>query len=205
MIAPALVITIAAAIPLAGCGAGQPRPVRRAAAHLALPLDAPAQADPPAKAPLFALQDSLGRKVALFNFRGRAVLLTFIYDHCPDTCPLIVSKLHTALQMLGGKANEVQVIAVSVDPHGDTPATVRRFLAEHRMTGRMQYLIGSEAQLAPVWGAYGIAAKASPSGREVSHTALVYGITGSGRMLALYPSNFRPAWIAHDVPLLAVH
>ena len=64
----------------------------------------------------------------LAQFRGKAVLLTFIYDHCPDTCPLIVAKLHQTLVELGPKANEVQVIAVSVDPIGDTPKTVKSVL-----------------------------------------------------------------------------
>jgi hypothetical protein len=34
---------------------------------------------------------------------------------------------------------------------------------------------------------------------------LVYGITGSGKIATLYPSNFKPQWVAHDVPLLAAH
>jgi len=44
------------------------------------------------------------------------VLLTFIYDHCPDTCPLIVGNLHNALFKLGPAASKLQIIAVSVDP-----------------------------------------------------------------------------------------
>lgn len=61
----------------------------------------------------------------LSQIKGKAVLLTFIYDHCPDLCPLIVSDLHTALLRLGPQASKLQIVAVSVDPKGDTPATVR--------------------------------------------------------------------------------
>ncbi len=165
--------------------------------------EAPALLTPARQAPDFTLRDSTGRLVHLSQFRGKAVLLTFIYDHCPDVCPLIVANLHNALLKLGSRADKVQIVAVSVDPRGDTPATVKAFLAAHQMTGRMEYLIGSLKQLAPVWHRYGIAAEGSPDSREVSHTALVYGVTGSGKMLALYPSNFKPAWIVHDVPLLA--
>ena len=81
--------------------------------------------------------------MTLSQFRGKAVLLTFIYDHCPDVCPLIVSNLHNALVKLGPEASKVQIVAVSVDPKGDTPATVKHFIAVHEMTGKMQYLIGS--------------------------------------------------------------
>jgi hypothetical protein len=49
--------------------------------------------------------------------------VTFIYDHCPDICPLIVSHLHTALGELGPEAKKLQIIGVSTDPFGDTPKT----------------------------------------------------------------------------------
>ena len=75
------------------------------------------------------------------------MLVTFLYTHCPDVCPLIASKLHTALtEMSAPSGARWQIIAVSVDPRGDTPATVAQFLADHQMTGQMQYLIGSAAR-----------------------------------------------------------
>jgi protein SCO1/2 len=166
-------------------------------------LDAPAVLTPSKPAPDFRLRDSLGHPVSLSQYRAQAVLLTFIYDHCPDVCPLIVSNLHNALAQLGPHARRAQVVAVSVDPKGDTPASVRAFLAAHEMTGRMEYLIGSRRELAPVWRKYGVGVKSTPDAREVDHSAVVYGITGSGRVTGLYPANFRPEWIAHDVPLLA--
>jgi protein SCO1/2 len=167
-------------------------------------LAAPTQADPPIPAAGFTLRSSTGQQVSLSQFRGKAVLLTFIYDHCPDVCPLIVANLHNALLQMGPqKAKQVQILAVSVDPKGDTPKTVAQFLAAHEMTGRMKYLIGSKQELAPVWKSYGVQVQATPDQREVGHSAFVYGITGSGKELALYPANFKPAWVAHDVPLLA--
>jgi protein SCO1/2 len=141
--------------------------------------------------------------VRLSQFRGKAVLLTFIYDHCPDVCPLIVAHLHTALAELGSRASKVQIVAVSVDPKGDTPKTVNAFLAVHGMTGRMEYLIGSLKELTPVWKSYGVEVQGTPDSREVSHTAFVYGITASGKRRALYPSELEPQWILHDVPILA--
>jgi protein SCO1 len=165
--------------------------------------DAPGLADNPSPAPDFSLRNHLGREVRLSQYRGRAVLLTFIYDHCPDICPLIMGNLHSALEQLGPKAGDVQIIAVSVDPKGDTRKTVTTFLSDHEMTGRAQYLIGSKSRLATVWKKYGVKVEGTPDSREVDHTAAVYGITGSGKMTALYPANFKPAWIVHDVPILA--
>ena len=188
---------------LLGCGGSSKSSSNSAAPAKAAKLDAPAELQPPAPSPDFALRDSTGKLVRLSQFKGKAVLLTFIYDHCPDVCPLIVGNLHNALLRLGSQASKVQIVAVSVDPKGDTPRTVKAFLAAHEMTGRMEYLIGSLKQLAPVWKSYGVAVQGTPDSREVSHTAFVYGITASGKRRALYPSNLQPDWIVHDVPILA--
>src|SRR5262245_42992255 len=77
-------------------------------------------ASPQVKAPPLKLDNSLGQPVNIANYRGNAVLVTFIYTHCPDICPLIVGHLHSALEKLGPDANKFQIIAVSVDPKGDT-------------------------------------------------------------------------------------
>ena len=140
------------------------------------------------------------------NYRGKAVLVTFIYTHCPDVCPLIVGHLHSALATLGPAASKLQIIAVSTDPIGDTPKTVKKFLAAHEMTGKMQYLIGSRPNLERVWKAWNIVVH-PPKGPNapdvVEHSAEVYGIDASGKITTVYPANFQPRTIVHDVPLLA--
>ena len=170
------------------------------------PSFAGALATPQISAPPLKLDNSLGKPVNIDNYRGKAVLITFIYDHCPDVCPLIVSHLHTAQSELGPGAKKLQIVAVSVDPKGDTPKTVKAFLAEHQMTGRMQYLIGSRPSLERTWKAWHIAAASRPTKNNpdaVEHSALIYGINGSGKITTIYPANFKPSMIVHDVPLLA--
>ncbi len=165
-----------------------------------------ASANPPKPEPPLQLQNSLGQPVNIRDYRGKAVLVTFIYDHCPDICPLIVGNLHTAQNELGKEAKNLQIIAVSVDPKGDTPKTVNAFLADHQMTGRMQYLIGSSPQLEKVWSDWNIVSRDSPKKSDpaaVEHSALVYGISASGKLTTLYPANFKPNQIVHDVPILA--
>jgi protein SCO1 len=156
--------------------------------------------------PSLALDNSLGQPVNIDSYRGKAVLVTFIYTHCPDICPLIVGNLHTAQQQLGSEASKLQIIAVSVDPKGDTPKTVKAFLKDHQMTGRMQYLIGSRPQLERTWKAWGVVSKSTPtksSPDAVEHSAEIFGISASGKITTLYPANFKPAEIVHDVPMLA--
>jgi protein SCO1/2 len=161
---------------------------------------------PVKQAPALALRNYLGQPVNIDRYRGKAVLVTFLYTNCPDICPLITANLHNALTQLGAQAGRVQVIAVSVDPRGDTSRAVARFLAEHQMVGRMQYLIGSAAALSRTWKAWSVGSEREVGQPQlVAHSALVYGIDASGRLRTVYPSSFEPHQIVHDVPLLAAH
>ncbi len=159
----------------------------------------PIQAAPPLE-----LHNYLGQLVNIDSYRGRAVLVTFIYTHCPDVCPLITSNLRVAQNLLGKQASKAAIMAVSVDPRGDNRQTVTKFLAAHEMTGRMQYLIGNAHELGAVWKAWGVGAERDANNPDlVEHSGLVYGITGSGDRATLYDAAFKPAEVAHDVPLLA--
>jgi protein SCO1/2 len=161
--------------------------------------------DPPQKAPAIVLRDQNGTRTSLAQFRGKAVMVTFVYTHCPDTCPLIMQALGAAKRTLGKRADELQIVAVSVDPKGDTPAAVKSFLKRERLTGKVRYLLGTRAQLSKVWLAWHITSQ-SVKGRsdQVAHSSAVYGIDGHGLIRTLYPASpLDPKTIAHDVPLLA--
>jgi protein SCO1 len=168
---------------------------------------AEAELTPARQAPPIALRNYLGQSVNIDQYRGKAVLVTFLYTNCPDVCPLITSNLRVAQNLMGPKvASKVQIIAVSVDPKGDTPKAVASFLARHEMTGRMQYLIGDARELALVWKAWGVGSERDAQQPQfINHSGLIYGITASGKRTTLYSASFRPADIAHDVPLLAAN
>jgi protein SCO1 len=200
----AAALSLAAVLALAGCGAGlNPQGVGNARS---IPDYYGVAAIPPKTPPPLALRDSLGHQVSLSQFQGKAVLVTFVYDHCPDICPFTVSNLHDAQAQLGTEAQQLQIIAVSVDPRGDTPKSVGVFLREHQMTGRMEYLLGSRPELEKVWRDWNILAKPSQepgSPETIEHSQTIYGITASGKIAAFYSHDFRPDQIVHDVPLLA--
>jgi protein SCO1 len=195
---------VAGGIVLASSGGSSSTPPTPASAGQAK-LDAAGMLTPVAAAPPLALRNYLGEKVNIAAYRGKTVLVTFIYTHCPDVCPLITSNLRVAQNLMGAAtAAKTQIIAVSVDSRGDTRKTVGAFLANHEMTGRMQYLIGSTRELAAVWKAWGVGSERDAKNPSlVEHSGLIYGITGSGKRLAIYAANFRPSDIVHDVPLLA--
>jgi protein SCO1 len=153
---------------------------------------------------LTTLHNYNGSSFDLASDRGKAVFVTFLYAHCPDVCPLIASNLHnTYAQMTPAMRAHTAIVAVSVDPRGDTPATVTTFVRQHQLTGEAAYLLGSATQLGRVWEAWkvGSQADANEPGR-VSHTALIYGISASGKLTTIYSANFEPKQIIHDVPSL---
>lgn len=158
----------------------------------------------PAKqaAPL-TLPNYTGNRVSLATMRGKAVFVTFVYTHCPDVCPLIVADLASAQRQLGMQARDVRIVAVTVDARRDTPTAIKRFLAARGALGRMDYLLGTRAQLLRTWKAWDVGVNENGKQLTVGHTAVVYGISASGRLEVVYPSNFTPAQIEHDAPLLA--
>jgi protein SCO1/2 len=168
-------------------------------------FDASGVLTPVAAAPSLALHNYLGQPVNINSYKGKVVLVTFLYTHCPDVCPLIASNLRVTQNLMPASVrSKVAIIAVSVDPRGDTPAAVAAFLAHHEMTSRMQYLVGSAHELGPVWQAWGVGSERDAAKPEfINHSGLIYGVTSSGKRLTIYAANFQPAEIAHDVPLLA--
>jgi protein SCO1 len=196
-------VVIAGGVAILTIGSGGSK-AATAKAHAA-DFEAAGLLTPARPAPPLALHNYLGQPVNIDSYRGKAVLVTFLYTNCPDICPLITSNLRVVQNLLGrARSAKMQIIAVSVDPRGDTPKAVATFLARHEMTGRMQYLIGTPKELVPVWQAWGVgSARDAEQPQFINHTGIVYGVTGSGKRLTVYAPEFRPAELAHDVPLLA--
>jgi protein SCO1/2 len=142
----------------------------------------------------FTLRDEAGRDVSLRQYRGRVVVLTFMYSTCRDTCPITATTIRGALDELG---HDVPALAVSVDPKNDTPDNAESFLVRQRLSGgRMHFLMGSRAQLAPVWDDYGI----QPQGRGFEHSAYVLLIDKAGRQRVSFPvAQLTDRGLAHDI------
>ncbi len=148
---------------------------------------------PPAE---FGLRDERGRMVRLRDLRGRPAVVTFLYTTCRDTCPLTTQQIRAALDDLG---HDVPVIAVSVDPAGDTPRRAQSFALKQGMTGRMRWVLGTSAQLQRLWRAYGVA----PQSAKEDHSASTVLLDGDGRQrIGFATSVLTPESLAHDVAAL---
>jgi protein SCO1/2 len=152
---------------------------------------------PEAPAPDFRLRDQDGKLATMRDYRGQDVVVTFLYSTCEDTCPLTAQQIRGALDKLG---RDVPVIAVSVDPRGDTPFHVRRFLVQQRLDGRMRYLTGTREELEPIWKAYGI----QPQGEGFEHTASTVVVDGDGmQRLGFLTDQLTPEGLAQDLERLS--
>jgi protein SCO1/2 len=154
-------------------------------------------------APGFRLADARGGTLDSRELRGAPYVITFLYTDCPDVCPLIGQELGQALRLLGGRAEEAAVVAVSVDPDGDTPEAVRAWLRRHRLPGNFHYLIGDTEELRPVWRSYFVAPQRRGSEQSL-HTASIWLVDARGRWRTKFSGGapVPPRDIAHDLRLL---
>jgi protein SCO1/2 len=148
------------------------------------------------RAPDFELRNQEGEPVSMRALRGRPVLVTFLYTHCQDTCPLQAQTARGALDQLG---HDVPVLAIAVDPPNDTPQSARKFLAEQRATGRIDFVLGSRAELRPVWRGFAI----QPQSVTAEHNSRFTLVDARGFQRVGYPgSEATPERLAHDLALL---
>jgi protein SCO1/2 len=151
---------------------------------------------PDARAPDFRLRDQDGTPVAMADYRGRTVVMTFVYSTCKDTCPAQVQSIRGALDQLG---HDVPALAISVDAGRDTPRSVDRFDSEQGIGNRLRWVLGREAQLRPLWEGYHTTSQL-PSQEHLARLVLV---DKRGFQRIGYPSQqVTPERLAHDIRLL---
>jgi protein SCO1/2 len=167
-------------------------------------------ASPPA--PLFELTNQHGQATGLDKLEGRVVVLTFLYTHCPDTCPIYLSEIGQAMLALEDTASErVAVVAVTVDPERDTVERLKEFTAY--LPPGWQFLTGTPGQLRTMWENYGIFVQkqeqqTEPSSHQghagflVTHTAKVVLIDGEGLLRSELRGDWEVSELADKMSLL---
>ncbi len=151
-------------------------------------------------APDFTLRDQDGHAISLRDYRGRVVVVAFLYSTCGATCIVIAQQIRGALDELDAEhARPPAVLIVSADPAVDSPARIARLLSEVSLTGRVAYLTGSLSQLRSVWRAYHVTPASSGRG-AFDRFASVLLVDGSGRERVLFQSEqLTPEGLAHDI------
>ena len=148
------------------------------------------------RAPDFALRNQDGERVSMRDLRGRPVIVTFLYTTCDDSCPLQAQTVRGALDQLG---HEVPALAVAVDPPRDTPERARAFLSDQRALGRIDFVLGSRAELRPLWKGFAV----QPQSVAQEHQARFTLVDARGYQRVGYPgAQATPERLAHDIRLL---
>ncbi len=149
------------------------------------------------EAPRFRLRDQNGEQVAMQDFRGRPVIVTFLYTHCEETCPTQAQQVRSALDELG---KDVPALAISVEPERDTEKSARAFLSEQRVLGRMKFVLGSRDELENVWNGFAV----EPQRDDLEHSGRFVLVDPRGVQRVSFPvDQATPERLAHDLRLLA--
>lgn len=160
--------------------------------------------DPAQPAPEFTLKGSDGAALKLARFKGKLVLLVFGFTNCPEVCPTTLATLAQARKALGGDANDVQVVYVTVDPARDDVARIRQYLAAFDPT----FIGGTEApdKLAEMRKRYGVVAEKiaspQPNAYGMNHSTSVWLIDRAGMLRAMMPYGHEAKDFVHDLKLL---
>jgi cytochrome oxidase Cu insertion factor (SCO1/SenC/PrrC family) len=152
-------------------------------------------------APDFSLRDSAGHRFSLAAMKGTPLILTFMDSHCHQECPLEGRALAAAFRLVP-RVERPTVIAVSVNPWEDTPASAGRAIRRFGLAGfDWRWLLGSKRELEGVWKKYRIQVRRRRG--DVEHSDALYLIDSHGfeRAGMLYP--FPPSWVSADLKTLA--
>jgi protein SCO1 len=150
-------------------------------------------------APAIVLRDQNGRRVTLRSLRGRTILLMFEDSLCKQACPLEGKMTAAAIRQVP-VALRPRVVVVSVDPAGDTPRTVALAVRKWRLPGNASWLLGTRAELRPIWRAYGITV--IPIRGDIVHSTALYLIDRHGDERAGFLMPFVPGLVARDLDKL---
>lgn len=151
-----------------------------------------------AHAPAFSLRDQHGRLISLDRYRGHSVVLAFMDSLCRSECPIEARQFAAAIRALPAAARP-QLVIVSVDL-ADTPRTVAAAARKWRLPKGYEWLMGTRAELAPVWRAYRIVVKVTKT--DILHSDAFYVVDRNGDERAGFLSPFLPGLLTRDLRTL---
>ncbi|MGD1156195.1 MAG: SCO family protein [Terriglobia bacterium] len=179
-----------------------------ASASLASPEALP---PPPlgAEVPDFQLINQDGKRIHLHQYRGKALLLTFIYTRCPlpNYCPLMsrnFAKILDELRRDPSLAASTHLLSVSIDPEYDTPAILRSYGLEWAgkspgdLFKQWEFASGAPEQVRKVAGFFG--ASYWTDRGQIVHLLVTALVGPDGKVRKLYPGNqWQPADVLSDL------
>jgi protein SCO1/2 len=185
---------------------GQAKPDYRPAVQYHVP-------QPGDKVPDFKLVNEDGRPIHLGQFRGKALLLTFIYTRCPlpDFCPrvthnfAVIEKSLAAYPALYAKTH---LLCASFDPDGDTPERLKSYgetymgNAAPKAFAHWDFAVSSKPELQSMAQYFDVGLSREADG-TITHTLSTTLIGPDGKVVRFYSGNeWTPQEVMADVTRL---
>ena len=135
-------------------------------------------------APDFSLYDQNGRVVQGSRFRGRQIMLNFIFSRCPvpTMCPAATAKM-ISVQRLAREAGvrDLELVSITLDPLHDTPGVLREYAAVRGIdTSNFSFLTGPEGAIRDLLTQFGVITQLQ--GDILQHTLATLLIDPQGRI-----------------------
>jgi protein SCO1/2 len=135
--------------------------------------------------PEFALYDQDGRVVQSGQFRGRQVMLNFIYTRCPiaTMCPASTAKMMSAQRMARDAGiRDIQFVAITMDGAYDTPGVLREYADVRGIdTSNFSFLTGPDGAIRDLLTQFGVSAEFQ--GNILVHTLATLLIDERGKIV----------------------
>jgi protein SCO1/2 len=157
--------------------------------------------------PDFQLVNQDGKRIRTREYRGNALLITFIYTRCPlpDYCPLMTSnfsEIQAALRSRPDLYNRTKLLSITVDPEYDRPAVLRNYGSRHTEGfNHWEFAGGAAAEIKAIAGYFGM--RYWEEGDQIIHSLTTAVIDPDGKLFKLYTGNeWKPADVVGDLGLL---
>jgi protein SCO1/2 len=145
--------------------------------------------------PDFWLLDQDNQRIHLAQYRGRPLLLTFIYTRCPlpDYCPRTsknFSEICRGLQSWMPSDRKPRLLSISFDVDFDTPAILRDYAGRYRnpaLSGEWEFATGSPDEIRRITGYFGLSYRRESG--QIIHSLVTALIGPDGRLAHLYLGN----------------
>jgi protein SCO1/2 len=132
--------------------------------------------------PDFALFDQEGRVVQSGRFRGKMVLMNFIFTRCPvvTMCPASTTKMIAAQKMAAeAEAKEIEFVSITLEPAYDTPGVLKEYAVARGIdTENFSLLTGPEAAVRDLLTQFGVIAELKGDLLQHTLTTLLIGPDG---------------------------
>lgn len=154
----------------------------------------------------FTMTDGDGKPFNLSDLKGKVVVLSFGYTHCPDVCPTELLTQSDVLKQLGAQSKDVQVVFASVDPERDTPELVGKYVKQFDPSFIGLTVTGDQS-LPVIKQQYRVVSakvnqKDDSANYLVDHTAGSYLIDKNGEVAFFEPYGSEPEAVAADIKTL---